>query len=183
MKKISLTLLASQIKRCKACKLWKTRTNAVPGEGLAHARIMLIGEAPGAEEARQGRPFVGRAGKTLDKLLEQNNIKREKIFITNIVKCRPPQNRKPRPDEIKACLPYLKQQIQAIKPKLIVLLGDVATSTLLGKVKLSKIHGQLFKINNIIYIPTYHPSAARFLKIKKALEKDFKKLKIFIKVV
>jgi len=168
--------IAYKVMKCKECRLWKNSTHGVPGEGSAKAKIMFIGEAPGAEEDRQGRPFVGRAGKILDKLLEKNKIDRKKVFITNIVKHRPPENRRPEQDEIEACKVYLFKQIKIIKPKIVVLLGDVASTALLGKVKLKNIHGKQIKQDKIIYMPTYHPSAARFLKIKNALEKDFEKL-------
>jgi len=173
-----LERLAAQIRRCKGCRLWKSRRHAVPGEGNPHARIMLIGQAPGKTEDATGRPFVGRAGKLLTALLENNGIKRENVFITSVIKCFPPKNRPPKRDEIAACRPYLMQQITLIKPKVIVLLGIVAAKAVLGnEERLEKIHGKKIIKNGITYIPTYHPAAAiRFPKIRKKLEMDFKNL-------
>lgn len=176
-RKKELEKIAVQIRRCKKCKLWKNRIHAVPGEGPANAKILLVGQAPGSEENRIGRPFVGIAGKKLNKLLADAGIDRKKCFITSPIKCFPPRNRKPKPDEIKACLPYLKKQIDIIKPRVIVLLGRVAAQVLLGKVKLNKVRGKKFLINKILYMATYHPAAARFPKIKRALTQDFKKLR------
>ncbi len=173
-----LKKIAAEIQNCRRCRLWKRRRHAVPGEGNPHARIMLIGQAPGKKEDETGRPFVGRAGKLLTALLENNGIKREKVFITSVVKCFPPKNRLPKKDEIAACRPYLMQQIALIKPKTIVLLGNVAIKTVLGNVGgLEKIHGRRILRDNITYIPTYHPAAAmRFPKIRKKLEMDLKNL-------
>jgi len=172
-----LTLLNKKIKICKKCRLSKTRTNAVPGEGPSNAKIMLTGEAPGARENLTGRPFIGHAGKWLDKILKKNKINRKKLFITSIVKCRPPENRTPKPDEIKTCtILYLFKQIKLIKPKLIVLLGDVATKTILKK-PINGIRGKLIKKGKILFLPTYHPSAARFTKIRQKIEQDFAKIK------
>ena len=176
--------LEKEIKKCKKCPLWRTRTNAVPGEGSTRARIMLVGEAPGREEDRQGRPFVGAAGKILDKLLGAIKLKRKEIFISNILHCRPPHNRNPRAIEIKACTPYLNQQIQIIKPKIICTLGNFATSYILEKfdktkVKgISKIHGKVFNIRGIKIIPLYHPAAAVYNpRMLNVLLKDFKTIR------
>ncbi len=158
-----LEALNRKIRHCRKCRLWKS--NAVPGEGSENARIMLVGQNPGKEEDKTGRPFVGRAGKYLDKVLEKNNVGREKIFITSVVKHKTPSNRKPKKDEIKACLPYLLEQVNVIKPKTIVLMGEVAWSTP--------------EVKGVKYIKTYHPAAAmRFPKIKEKLEKDFRKIKL-----
>jgi uracil-DNA glycosylase len=135
-----------KIYSCKKCRLWQGAKHGVPGEGPLNANVMVIGQNPGAEEDETGRPFVGRAGKFLTKVLAENGIKREDLFITNIVKHVSPKNRKPYPDEIEACLPYLATQINAIKPKIIVLLGASAKDTP--------------RINGIEYFQIIHPSAA-----------------------
>jgi DNA polymerase len=169
------------IASCKKCPLHKTRTNAVPGEGPANAKIMFIGESPGRTEDIQGRPFVGLAGKFLNKLFNSIDLKRTKVFITGSVKCRPPKNRVPTEEEIQACKPYLEKQIEIIKPKLIVILGNVALKTLLGEKSVSNLHGKIFEKKGIKYFITFHPAAAmRFPKIRKKMEKDFKKLRKLI---
>jgi len=171
-----LERLHARIKECRKCRLWKSRRNAVPGEGNARAEIMFIGQAPGRTEDATGRPFVGRAGKLLTELLHKNGISRRNVFITSVIKCFPPKNRMPKSDETKACNPYLRMQIALIKPKTIVLLGNVAIKTMLcGADSLDKIHGGKFIRKGITYIPTYHPAAAmRFPEIKRKLEMDFK---------
>lgn len=174
-RKKELEKLARQIKKCKKCKYKNARL--VFGEGPVNAKIMFIGEAPGKEEDKLGRPFVGRAGKKLNELLKSSGIERKNCYITSVVKYRPPKNRTPTSVEIKANLPYLKKQIALIKPKIIVLLGDVAVRALLGKIKLSEIRGKRFLVDSIIYLPTYHPAAARFPKVKRAMQSDFAKLK------
>lgn len=168
----------AQIRKCRKCRLWKTRKHAVPGEGNPKAKIMFIGQAPGKTEDETGRPFVGRAGKLLTELLANVGLKREEVFITSVLRCFPPRNRMPKKDEINACNPYLKKQIALIKPKTIVLLGNIAIKTVLGDIgKLEKIHGKKIKRNGITYIPTYHPAAGiRFPKLKKKIEMDFKTL-------
>lgn len=163
------------------------------GEGNHQARIVFVGEAPGLNEAKTGRPFCGAAGKILDELLESAGIKREDVYITNILKDRPPENRDPQPEEIKACAPYLERQIEIIKPKIICPLGRHSMKFLMEKFGLesqlegiSKIHGKLFEINNffqrIIIIPFYHPAVATYNpNMKKILKEDFKILKTIIK--
>jgi uracil-DNA glycosylase family 4 len=156
--------LHEQIRKCRKCRLWKDAKNAVPGEGPLNAQVMLVGQNPGAEEDKTGRPFVGRAGKFLNKVLAVNGFNREEFFITNLVKHTSPKNRKPLPDEIEACAPYLEEQIKAIKPKLVVLMGVVAW--------------QAPRVEGVEYIKTVHPSAAmRFAKMRKRFEEDFKALK------
>ncbi len=156
--------LTEQIKTCRKCRLWQGAKQAVPGEGLLHAKLMLVGQNPGAEEDKTGRPFVGRAGKFLNKVLAQNGITREVLFVTNIVKHATPKNRKPLSDEIMACAPYLEAQIKAVKPKIVVLMGAVAW--------------QAPRVEGVKYVETYHPSAAmRFAKIRKRFEEDFRVLK------
>jgi len=176
-KKLKIKKLNQKIKNCKKCPLWKTRNNTVPGEGPINAKIMIIGQAPGFQEDKTGRPFVGRAGQFLNQLLKIAKIKREKIFITSPLKCFPPKNRKPKKEEIKSCLPYLKKQIEIINPSQIVILGEVAFDTVIGLGKLKDSRGRWLKIKERFYFPTYHPAAGlRFPKIKKILEKDFRTL-------
>ena len=176
-----LEALNQEIKNCKKCPLWKLRKNAVPGEGPANAKIMLVGQAPGAMENLKGVPFCGRAGKFLDYLLKIAGINRKKIFITSPIKCFPPKNRKPTKKEIEACLPWLKKQIEIIKPKKFILLGEVAFSVFFSDKKLKDFRGKWIEKNGKFYFPTYHPAAGlRFPKIKKILERDFEKLKKII---
>jgi DNA polymerase len=138
-----LEKLADEVNRCRKCELGSLRTNAVPGEGNPNARILFVGEAPGADEDAQGRPFVGRAGKLLDKIINACGLKRSDVFIGNILKCRPPGNRDPRPDEIISCLPYLQRQIELINPEVIVALGAHAARTLLNTNKsIGQLRGQ-----------------------------------------
>ena len=175
-----LKKLNQKIRKCKKCLLWKFRKNTVPGEGPVSAKIIIIGQAPGAEEDKTGRPFVGRAGKFLNQLLKIAGIKREKVFITSPIKCFPPKNRKPTKEEIKTCLPYLKQQIEVINPRKIILLGGVAFSLFFPKEKLNNFRGKIIKKDGKVYFPTYHPAAGlRFPRIKKILEKDFRHVSIF----
>ena len=175
---MSLETLASKIQVCTLCSLSKSRTLAVPGEGPLNAKLMFIGEGPGAEEDIQGKPFVGSSGKFLDKLLGTINIKREDVFISNIVKCRPPNNRAPSRDECNACLPYLKAQIFAIKPHLICTLGKTALESLTGESSISRVHGRFLKNDNIQFFPLYHPAAALHNPtLKSTLESDMYKLK------
>ncbi|MBW2994799.1 uracil-DNA glycosylase [Candidatus Woesearchaeota archaeon] len=166
-KKNTLQKIAEKIKRCKSCRLYKTANKAVPGQGPYNASIMIIGMAPGKKEDLTGTPFVGRAGKFLDYLLEKNRIDRKKIFITSIIKHHPPKNRLPKVDEITACLSYTIEQIKTINPKTIVLLGNVARKY---------IPKEILKKKKVI--STYHPAAGmRFPKIRKKILMDFGKLK------
>jgi len=158
-----LEKIADEVRRCCKCGLGSTRTNAVPGEGNPNARIMFVGEGPGAEEDAQGRPFVGRAGQLLDKVIAAMGLKRSDVFIANILKCRPPGNRDPRPDEIINCFPYLQQQIEIINPEIIVALGAPATRTLLNTNKsIGQLRGQFHDYYAglgsppIKLMPTYH---------------------------
>ena len=173
-----LAKLNKEIRKCRKCPLWKARIKTVPGEWPVNAKIMIIGQAPGAEENKTGRPFVGRAGQFLNKLLKITGIKRKKIFITSIVKCFPPKNRKPTKKEIKACLPYLKKQIEIINPQKFILLGEVAFKVFFPSKNLKDFRGKFLTKNGRRYFITYHPAAGiRFQKFKKILEKDFKKIK------
>ena len=174
--------LNQEIRNCKRCSLWKFRKNTVPGEGPVDAKLMIIGQAPGSEENRVGKPFVGRAGQFLNKLLKIARIDRKEIYLTSPLKCFPPKNRKPTKKEIEACLPYLKKQIEIINPEKFILLGEVAFSVFFPNEKLKNFRGKwtpptrhpFFKGKKEFFI-TYHPAAGlRFPKIKKILEKDFK---------
>ncbi|HEX2450438.1 MAG TPA: uracil-DNA glycosylase [Gemmatimonadales bacterium] len=157
----TLDAVAERIRTTYCCQtLCPHRTNAVPGEGNPRARLMLVGEGPGATEDATGRPFVGQAGQLLTSILEAIELKREDVYITNIVKCRPPQNRKPLPDEIAACMPYLHRQIALIRPKVIVALGGTAGETLLGVRKsLGDLRGKVHSYGGIPLVVTYHPAA------------------------
>ena len=175
----TLKKLNQEIRNCKKCLLWKTRKNTVPGEGPVNAKIMYIGMAPGAEEDKVGRPFVGRAGRFLNQLLKIARIKREKVFITSLLKClpQPPPNRKPTKKEIEACLPYLKKQIEIINPQKFILLGEVAFKIFFSGKKLKDFRGKWNKKGGKEYFVSYHPAAGvRFPRIRKILEKDFKKI-------
>jgi uracil-DNA glycosylase family 4 len=165
-----------QIKDCQKCPLKDTRTHFVFGEGNEHADIMFIGEAPGAEEDRTGRPFVGRAGQLLNKLLSHIKVKREDVFITNILKCRPPNNRDPLPDEVEECLPYLHRQIDLIQPKIIVALGRIAAQNLLHTTApLRQVRERLWQYKGVNLIVTYHPAAIlRNMGLLDTAIQDFK---------
>jgi DNA polymerase len=175
--------LVKEIMECKKCRLYKSRTNPVPGEGPITANVMVIGEAPGRKEDEQGRPFVGPAGQLLTRLLELAGLKRSEVYITNVVKCRPPGNRDPQEDEIETCLPYLLKQIELIKPKIIIAVGRHAARTLyalagLKWYSMSKQHGEVREATiagvKVKIIPTYHPAAALYKPpIREVLEKDF----------
>jgi uracil-DNA glycosylase family 4 len=184
-----LNVLQEQVKNCSLCRLCKTATQAVFGEGSFKAEIMFIGEAPGREEDRQGRPFVGAAGKFLNEMLAIIGLKREDVFITNIVKHRPPENRDPLPDEIAACLPYLEQQVLIIKPKLIVTLGRHAMNTFLPGLKISEVHGQAKRARGIfkekqIYFPLYHPASALYNpSLRETLIRDMKKIPLLLRKI
>lgn len=148
------------VRTCTKCDLCRTRLNTVFGEGNPRADIMFIGEGPGRFEDETGRPFVGPAGQMLDELLGEIGIKREDIYIANVVKCRPPRNRDPKPEEIQACMPYLRAQTAFIKPKIIVGLGRYGSSLVLGRdIRMGREHGKVNRVKNFIIIPTYHPSA------------------------
>lgn len=171
--------IAAEVRECQLCPLARGRRNPVPGEGPADAPIMFIGEGPGEQEDLQGRPFVGPAGRYLDSLLKHAGLTREQVYITNIVKCRPPGNREPTPDEVAACRPYLDGQIAALKPLVICLLGRPATQTLLGTNEaMQKIHGRAFERDGIKFVPMYHPAAALHnQKIGPLLVADFERLR------
>jgi DNA polymerase len=156
----TLEELNSQICTCVKCPLGHTRTKFVFGVGNPHATLMLIGEAPGVDEDMQGEPFVGRAGQLLNKILEAIKFRREEVYICNILKCRPPNNRSPQPEEVDLCIPYLRKQIEIIQPKLILCLGLVAAENLLGtRESLTRLRGQVLSYNGIPVMVTYHPAA------------------------
>lgn len=156
----TLEAVAERIRTTYCCGLCPSRINAVPGEGNSQARLMLVGEGPGATEDATGRPFVGQAGKLLDGILEAIDVPRETVYITNIVKCRPPQNRKPLPDEIASCLPYLYRQLELIRPKVLLTLGGTAGEAMLGVRKsLGELRGKVHSFNGIPLVVTYHPAA------------------------
>ncbi len=198
--------IKEEVISCRKCFLYKTRTYPVIGEGSHQAKIMFVGEAPGLNEAKTGRPFCGAAGKILDDLLESVSIKREDVYIANILKCRPPSNRDPQKEEIEACVPYLEKQIEIIKPEVICPLGRFAMKFLMEKFRLkeqiqgiSKIHGKVFEpqltaedvqsslfeqkrreIKEVKIIPLYHPAVATYnSNMKEILKKDFKILEKF----
>jgi len=172
-----LDQIAREVSVCTACALHRSRLQAVPGEGPDNAAIMFIGEAPGWHENQQGRPFVGPAGQFLEELLASIGMKREQVFIANVVKCRPPENRDPLPDEIKACEPYLDQQIALIRPKLIVTLGRYSMAKFFPKESISKIHGLARRQGDFVVLALYHPAAALHQPRYKAdIEADFQKI-------
>ncbi len=169
--------VAVEVSTCSKCKLCNGRTKAVPGEGPPSAKILFIGEGPGYHEDKQGRPFVGPAGQFLDELLASINLRRSDVFITNVVKCRPPNNRDPEPSEITACNDYLDRQIDAIQPSVIVTLGRFSMSKFFGSEKISTIHGRARKKNNYICIAMYHPAAGLHqASLKDTIRDDFKKI-------
>lgn len=169
--------IAGQVAVCKNCQLSYARKKAVPGEGPAHAEIMLIGEGPGFYENEQGRPFVGAAGKFLDELLEKAGVGRGDVFITNVVKCRPPGNRDPLPEELLACSSYLDRQIQAINPLIIVTLGRYSMAKFLPNVRISEVHGKPAWVNGRLIVPMFHPAAALHQpSLKTSVERDFARL-------
>lgn len=167
---------------CSKCPLAETRTNVVPGDGAQHAKVMFIGEAPGKNEDLQGKPFVGAAGHTLDAMLERIGLAREDVYIANILKCRPPNNRDPRPDEIEACTPWLREQIKAVHPTVLVTMGNFATKFVLQTtVGITRLRGQVQVTGPFRVIPTFHPAAAIYDRTKlSALEEDFDLLKLLL---
>jgi len=177
LKGLSLEELSQRIEACQDCQLFKGRNRAVPGEGAERAAILFIGEAPGWHEDQQGRPFVGPAGQFLEELLSSVGLKREEVFITNVIKCRPPGNRDPLPKEIEACSKYLQQQIEIIQPKVIVSLGRYSIARYFPGESISKIHGTWRKGNGYICFAMYHPAAALHQQsLRRVIQEDFLKL-------
>src|SRR3979411_1202419 len=176
---VDLPSLHAAVQQCRLCPLGHSRTKAVPGVGPGTARIVIVGEAPGQMEDLQGEPFVGAAGKLLDQLLRGIGLSRSEVFITNILKCRPPGNRDPQPTEAEACSPYLEQQLRLIKPEVVLVLGRHALGRLLpGYESISRLHGKLVVKDGVSYIPIYHPPAALYnSSLVGPLEQDFKAVK------
>jgi DNA polymerase len=173
----TLDKIAQEVSVCTDCTLHKTRNKAVPSEGPANAEIMFIGEGPGFHENEQGRPFVGAAGKFLDNLLAQAGVTRADVFIANVVKCRPPDNRDPQADELAACDRYLERQIEAIDPSIIVTLGRFSMKKFLKSAKISQVHGEMHKISGRYVIAMFHPAAALHqAALKPTILADFEKL-------
>ncbi len=173
----TLDSIANQIKGCTACELCRSRTHAVPGEGNRNARIMLIGEGPGYHEDQQGRPFIGNSGKFLGELLGKAGLTREDVFITNVVKCRPPGNRDPMPDEIAACSAYLDAQLELIDPDVVVTLGRFSMQRWFLNERISKIHGEPREDGKRLIVPMYHPAAALHqAALRSTIEDDFARL-------
>lgn len=155
-----LQSLYQEIQRCEKCVLSQGRTQSVPGEGPENAEILFIGEGPGFHEDRQGRPFVGAAGQYLEELLATIGLKRDQVYICNVVKCRPPGNRDPQPEEIEACRPYLDRQIELLRPRMIVTLGRFSMARYFPGASITRIHGQARRVGNVVYYPMFHPAAA-----------------------
>jgi DNA polymerase len=180
-KRKALASVARRVAGCRDCSLAQGRTNAVPGEGNADADIMFIGEGPGFYEDQQGRPFVGASGKFLDELIGSIGLDRRKVFIANVVKCRPPQNRDPQPDEIEACGKHLQEQIDIIEPKVVVTLGRHSMQRYFPGESISRVHGQPRRKGDQIVVPMYHPAAALHQgSLRKVIEADFAKLPDFL---
>src|SRR5215470_425096 len=177
-----LDRLHAQIRKCTRCGLHATRTQAVPGTGPVNAEIMIVGEAPGANEDLQGQPFVGAAGKLLDTLLAQIGLSRQDVFITNVLKCRPPMNRDPMPNEAEACLPYLRKQFALVRPKAVLILGRHALQRMLPDVGgISRVHGQIFMRSGVAFMPCYHPAAALHNGALLAdLQRDFDRVREYL---
>lgn len=173
----ALAELYEKIAQCRNCELAKYRTKVVPGEGPEDAEIVFIGEAPGWHEDQQGRPFVGPAGQFLDQLLASIGLRREQVYIANVIKCRPPQNRDPLPAEIESCRPWLDRQIEIIHPKMIVTLGRYSLARYFPNETIGKVHGKPRKIGSIIYYPMYHPAAALHQgSLRRTIEADILKI-------
>jgi uracil-DNA glycosylase len=173
----SLSAVAEEVRRCTKCPLSLNRTNAVPGEGPSDAAVVIIGEGPGRNEDLMGRPFVGAAGKQLDGLLRDAGLARDDVYITNVVKCRPPENRRPTEAEAEACHPYLERQVELLHPAVVVLLGDSALKRFLPEQTLSGAHGRLFRRSGLALFPTYHPAAMIYNRaLEKVSSEDFKAL-------
>jgi DNA polymerase len=177
--------IKKEILNCQACELWQYRKNAVPGEGNLFATLMFVGEAPGEQEDLQGRPFVGQAGKLLDSLIGSLGLSRKEVFITNVVKCRPPGNRDPLPAEILACNPFLVGQIGLICPKIICTLGRHALHTLVDPTRtISQVHGSRIAKDGIVFFPTFHPAAALYHdSMHQLLVEDFQILRRLLKEI
>jgi DNA polymerase len=179
---IPLLQFHEEIKNCQKCGLSRHRAHVVFGEGNPNARIMFVGEAPGFHEDQQNRPFVGAAGKLLTDQLGKIGLKREDVYIANVIKCRPPDNRNPQPEEIESCLPYLWKQIEMIAPRVICTLGNFAAQALLDKkISITKVRGQHFQVKNFFVFPMLHPASALHQGgFRRLVEEDFENLKKFL---
>lgn len=177
-----LELLRQEVESCTRCSLYKTRTNVVFGDGNPNAKLMLVGEAPGFYEDKKGLPFVGSAGKLLDTLLREIGLSRDKVYIANVLKCRPPNNRDPNIDEIERCSPYLFAQISYISPKIIITLGNHSTRLLAEtELGMTRVHGKIFKKGDKIVIPTFHPAACLYHpEWLKLLREDLSKIPLLL---
>lgn len=187
-----LARIATEIHACQHCALWRTRTNAVVGEGALSARLMFIGEAPGYSEDQQGRPFVGKAGKVLEELLASIGLHRSEVYIANVLKCRPPGNRDPLPAELETCTPFLDAQLELVQPEVIATLGNFSLTYIFEKFglhakkeKISKIHGKVFTVRTITgvrtIVPLYHPAVAVYNPgMKQPLLEDFQVLRALL---
>jgi uracil-DNA glycosylase len=184
----SMKKLDEQIEKCKLCRLWESRTNAVPGFGnIEDVEVVFVGEGPGRNEDLQGKPFVGAGGKLLDELLANAGMKREQVYITNIVKCRPPKNRKPKPDEAETCTSnYLEKQLDLLNPKLVCTLGATAMEYFIGETKMGENHGKLAKSEKIgiPILPTYHPASIFHNRsLRGLLQNDLRKIPEILKTM
>ncbi|MFW6082718.1 MAG: uracil-DNA glycosylase family protein [Chloroflexota bacterium] len=174
--------LAEEIADCTKCLLHRARRHAVPGEGPTDADIMFVGEGPGFHEDQQGRPFVGAAGAFLEELLDSIGLKRRDVFITNVVKCRPPGNRDPLPEEIESCRPYLDRQIELLSPTVVVTLGRFSMARAFPNARISQVHGKPKKINGVVYYPMYHPAAALHRpSLRGTVEQDVRRIPEVVK--
>jgi DNA polymerase len=175
--RIGLEELNAQIAVCPDCELSTTRTHAVPGEGRPDADLVLVGEAPGYYEDQQARPFVGPAGHFLDQLLASIGLRREDVYICNVIKCRPPQNRDPLPGEINACHKWLQRQLEIISPKVVATLGRYSLAKYFPGESIGKVHGKERRVGDVMVVPMYHPAAALHqAALRRVIEEDFKKL-------
>ena len=179
----SLEIIGDEVRVCRLCKLSQTRTHAVPGDGSSKAEIFFIGEGPGFHEDQQGKPFVGAAGQLLTEMLKKIDMRREDVFITNVVRCRPPGNRDPLPDELQACDVYTQRQIAVLDPKLIVTLGRYSMARFIGQGSMRELHGRTREWNGITCIAMYHPEAIlRFntTEMRRTYEEDFRKIPVLL---
>lgn len=179
----SLEAIGVDVRACRLCTLCRTRTNAVPGEGSPQAEIMFIGEGPGFNEDQQGRPFVGAAGQLLIEMLRLIGLTRQEVFITNVVRCRPPGNRDPLPDELVACDAYTQRQIAVLQPKLIVTLGRFSMARFVGQGPMRELHGRTREWNGITCLAMYHPAAilrTPTVEMKRIYEEDFRKIPVLL---
>lgn len=178
---MTLDQLHIECRKCRKCGLRGGATQVVPGEGNPNAEVMFIGEGPGESEDREGRPFCGAAGRLLDEMIASIGFKREEVFIANMIKCRPPGNRDPLPEELTACSPWLDQQIAVIKPKVIVTLGRFSMAKMLPGAKISEVHGKVYENPPFIVIPLYHPAVGLYkASMKETLLQDFKSINQFL---